>query len=66
MSGNEERGAVLNNAGFAAAMRGDLTEAETLFQQAIDARGSTYGRAIANLAMVRALNKSAKPAVAQP
>jgi Flp pilus assembly protein TadD len=66
VSGNEERGAVLNNAGFAAAMRGDLAEAETLFQQAIDARGSTYGRAIANLQMVRALNKSAKPVVSQP
>ena len=66
VSGTEERGAVLNNAGFAAAMRGDLKEAETLFQQAIDARGASYGRAIANLQMVRALNKSAKPAVAQP
>jgi Flp pilus assembly protein TadD len=66
VSGTEERGAVLNNAGFAAAMRGDLSEAETLFQQAIDARGNSYGRAIANLEMVRALSKSAKPPVAQP
>lgn len=66
VSGAEERGAVLNNAGFAAAMRGDLKEAETLFQQAIDARGASYGRAIANLQMVRALNKPATPAVAQP
>lgn len=66
VSGSEERGAVLNNAGFAAAMRGDLSEAETLFQQAIDARGNSYGRAIANLEMVRALNKSSKPSAAQP
>jgi len=66
VSGSEEKGSVLNNAGFAAAMRGDLTEAETLFQQAIDARGNSYARAVTNLEMVRALNKSSKPVVAQP
>ena len=32
-------------------------------QQAIDARDNSYGRAIANLQMVRSLNKSSKPPV---
>jgi Flp pilus assembly protein TadD len=63
VSGREERATVLNNAGFAAVMRGDLAQAEVLFQQAIDARGSSYGRAIENLRMVKAMQKSnpAKP-----
>jgi Flp pilus assembly protein TadD len=58
VSGAEDRAAVLNNAGFAALMRGELDEAEQLFQRAIEARGNTYGRAYENLEMVRALKGS--------
>jgi Flp pilus assembly protein TadD len=65
-SGTEDRAAVLNNAGFAAVMRGDLNEAESLLQQAIDAKGASYGRAIENLQMVRALQKAEKAAVKTP
>jgi Flp pilus assembly protein TadD len=56
ISGVEDRGTVLNNAGFAAAMRGDYPAAERLFQSAVEARGSAYGRALENLKMVKALN----------
>jgi len=56
VSGAEDRGTVLNNAGFAAVMRGDYPQAERLFQQAVDARGNAYGRALENLKMVKALN----------
>lgn len=67
VSGTEDRAVVLNNAGFAAIMRGDLGAAEGLFKQAIDLRGATYGRAIENLQMVRALQAAeAKPATKTP
>ena len=56
VNGMEDRGTVLNNAGFAAVLRGDYPEAERLFQQAVDARGNAYGRALENLKMVKALN----------
>ena len=55
VSGVEDRGTVLNNAGFAAVMRGDYPQAERLFQQAVEARGAAYGRALENLKMVKAL-----------
>ncbi len=51
----DARAGVLNNAGFAAVLRGDLDAAEKLFQQAIDVRGSSYGRAYQNLELVKAL-----------
>lgn len=54
-----DRPAALNNAGFAAVMRGDLASAEQLFKQAIAARGSAYGRAYENLALVGALKGEA-------
>lgn len=65
VSGVEDRAAVLNNAGFAAVLRGDLPQAETLFQQAVDARGSSYGRALENLKMVKALRNSETATVKQ-
>lgn len=58
VSGTEDRASVLNNAGFAALVRGDLGDAERLFQQAVEARGSSYGRAVENLNMVRVMQKS--------
>ena len=64
-SGTEDRAAILNNAGFAALMRGDLPQAETLFTQAIAARGRFYGRAQENLELTRAMMTQAKtPGVA--
>jgi len=42
-------------------MRGDLDAAERLFQQAIETRGSTYGRAYQNLELVRALKSNGSP-----
>lgn len=63
-SGAEDRAAVLNNAGFAALMRGDLAEAKDLFQQAIAARGKFYGKAQENLELAESLTAQAKPATA--
>jgi Flp pilus assembly protein TadD len=65
MSGVEDRGTVLNNAGFAAVLRGDYPAAEKLFQQAVDARGNAYGRALENLKMVKALSSGGPPAKLQ-
>jgi tetratricopeptide (TPR) repeat protein len=47
----DDRAAVLNNVGLAAAMRGDYGEADKLFGDAIAAKGQFYGRAAANLAL---------------
>jgi Flp pilus assembly protein TadD len=47
--------ASLNNAGFAAMMRGDYTAAEGLFDRAMRARGDYYGRAAENLQLARSL-----------
>jgi len=63
-SGAEDRAAVLNNAGFAAMMRGDLTEARDLFQQAIAARGKFYGKAQENLELAQSMIAQKAPAVA--
>ncbi|HEX6866016.1 MAG TPA: tetratricopeptide repeat protein [Caulobacteraceae bacterium] len=60
VSGTEDQAAILNNAGFAALMRGDLEEAESLFTQAIDARGRNYARAQENLELTRGLMAQAK------
>ena len=61
VSGAEDKAAILNNAGFAAMMRGDLAQAESLFTQAIAARGRFYGRAQENLKLTRGLMARAKP-----
>jgi Flp pilus assembly protein TadD len=63
-SGAEDRAAVLNNAGFAAMMRGDLPEAKDLFQQAIAARGKFYGKAQENLELAQSLMAQKATAVA--
>jgi len=60
-SDKDQKAGALNNAGFAAIMRGDLDAAERLFQQAIETRGSTYGRAYQNLELVRALKSNGSP-----
>jgi Flp pilus assembly protein TadD len=45
--------ALLNNAGFAALVRGDYTKAEALLQQAMARKGEYYDLAAANLELVR-------------
>ncbi len=50
-----EQAALLNNAGVAAMLRGDLPEAEKLFAQAIKIRSDYYARAQGNLNIVHNL-----------
>jgi Flp pilus assembly protein TadD len=55
----DDRAAVLNNVGLAAAVRGDYHEAEKLLQEAIDAKGANYERASDNLELARNLEARA-------
>jgi tetratricopeptide (TPR) repeat protein len=48
-AGRSDRAALLNNAGFAAMLRGDYAQAESLLNQAMQAKGEYYARASANL-----------------
>lgn len=58
----DDTAALLNNAGFAAGMRGDYAKAEELLGQAMVSRGEFYGRAAENLKVVRALaNQNRSP-----
>lgn len=50
-----DRASVLNNAGYAAMLRGDYTKAKDLFGQAMKARGEYYAVAAANLEMAQNL-----------
>lgn len=62
-----DQAALLNNAGFAAGMRGDYAKAEELLGRAVTARGEYYARASENLKIVRALaSRSEEPARAAP
>lgn len=65
VNASEDRAAVLNNAGYVAMLRGDLEQAESLFNQAIETRGRFYGRAYENLTLVRSL-RAAPNAAAVP
>jgi Flp pilus assembly protein TadD len=60
----EDQAALLNNAGFAAILRGDYARAEDLLQRALKVRSEYYGRAQANLDLVHdlAANKTNPPA----
>jgi Flp pilus assembly protein TadD len=58
----DDQATLLNNAGFAAMMRGDYAAAEDFFNRAIDAKGAYYARASQNLAMAKALAAQKKPA----
>jgi len=55
----DQRAAALNNAGFAALLRGDFDQAEGLFNQAIEVQGKFYARAHENLALARSLRSQA-------
>ncbi|HXU99854.1 MAG TPA: hypothetical protein VG166_05095 [Caulobacteraceae bacterium] len=55
----DDRAAVLNNVGLAAAIRGDYIEADKLLAEAIDAKGQFYARASDNLALSKELEARA-------
>jgi Flp pilus assembly protein TadD len=57
-----DQAALLNNAGFAAAMRGDFANAQTLLDRAIKAKGEYYAKASENLRIVQALAAETKKA----
>ncbi|HTX50478.1 MAG TPA: hypothetical protein VME40_13915 [Caulobacteraceae bacterium] len=56
----DDQAALLNNAGFAAMMRGDYTEAEALLTRAMQAKGEYYARAAQNLDVAKALEARQK------
>ncbi len=55
----DDKAAVFNNVGLAAAMRGDYLEADKLLNQAMAAKGQYYGRAAENLQLSHALAERA-------
>lgn len=57
-----EQAVLLNNAGFAAAMRGDYAQAEDLLDQAMKAKGEYYARAADNMKVVEGLKAQDKAA----
>jgi len=57
-----DQAALLNNAGFAAGMRGDYAEAEDLLGRALKVKSEYYARAAENLKIVRALSAGSRPA----
>src|SRR5262249_4650190 len=59
--GANDHAVVLNNAGFAAILRGDYARAEELLQEAIKSKGQYYGRATANLELAKVLKARAAP-----
>jgi Flp pilus assembly protein TadD len=56
----DSEAASLNNAGFAAMMRGDYAAADGLFERAMRAKGEFYGRAATNQQLSRALQTQAE------
>ena len=64
----DDRAAVLNNVGLAAAMRGDYGEADKLLNDAIAAKGEFYSRAAENLQLSRELaaRRARRPAPSMP
>lgn len=61
----DNEAANLNNAGFAAMMRGDYAAAQGLFERAMQARGEYYGRAAANAQLAQALKTQSETSVAK-
>jgi len=57
-----DQAALLNNAGFAAGMRGDYAQAEDLLGRALKVKSEYYARAAENLKIVRALAAGSSPA----
>jgi Flp pilus assembly protein TadD len=55
-AGASDQAAILNNAGFAAMLRGDYAKAKELLTQAMKAKGEYYAVAAANLEMTQNLS----------
>ncbi|MGH7023758.1 MAG: tetratricopeptide repeat protein [Caulobacteraceae bacterium] len=62
----DDRAAVLNNVGLAAAIRGDYPKAEKLLNEAIQAKGAYYERAADNLQLAKELEARAVQHAATP
>ena len=62
----DDQAALLNNAGFAAMMRGDYVAAEDLFTRAMAAKGVYYARASENLAIAKTLAARQKEGGGEP
>ncbi len=62
----DDRAAVLNNVGLAAAMRGDYLQAEKLLNEAMAAKGKYYARAAENLQLSHDLAARAEEAPVAP
>jgi hypothetical protein len=62
----DSEAANLNNAGFAAMMRGDYAAAESLFERAMQAKGEYYGRAAANFQLAHTLKSQTAAAPKAP
>lgn len=56
-SNQDNEAGALNNAGFAALMRGDYVQAEALLERAMQSRGEYYARASTNLELARTLKE---------
>lgn len=52
----EEASSLLNNAGFAAGVRGDYAKARDLLQNAIESRGEYYSRASENMKLFKSIS----------
>jgi Flp pilus assembly protein TadD len=62
----ENKAALLNNAGFAAMLRGDYAKAQDLLAQAVKAKGEYYTRASQNLEMAQGMQaREVNPAAGQ-
>ena len=59
-AGSSDQASVLNNAGFAALLRGDYAAAEDLLQRAMKAKGEYYAVAAANLRLAQDMANGAK------
>lgn len=58
--GTDDIAGLLNNAGFAAGMRGDFAKSQELLQQAMKSKGQFYHRASENLKLVKGLEAQSK------
>jgi Flp pilus assembly protein TadD len=59
--GGADQAMLLNNAGFAAIVRGDYARAQDLLTQAMKVKGEYYGRASANLDLAREMASRGPP-----
>ena len=66
LGGGAQDPTMLNNAGFAATVRGEFPRARALFEQALRAKGEYYAKASENLRILQSLEGSAAARAADP